>query len=68
MYLANPACNTESLLVNAGETLGCATTMLNNSAAQLDPAQRKTALGISPIGMLGELAVNQALDHVAAKP
>jgi hypothetical protein len=42
--------------------------MLNNFAAQLNPAQRKTALGISPIGMLGELAVNQALDHVAAKP
>jgi hypothetical protein len=68
MYLANPACNAGSLLVNAGEPLGCATTMLNNFAAQLDPAQRKTALGISPIGMLGELAVNQVLDHVAAKP
>jgi hypothetical protein len=41
--------------------------MLNNFAATLDPAHRKTALGIAQILMLSELAVNQALDHVELK-
>ncbi|MFW9079491.1 DUF6124 family protein [Pseudomonas sp. P2757] len=67
MYLANPAYNTESLLANASETLGSASEMLNNFAAVLDPAHRKTALGIGQLVMLGELAVNQALDHVEPK-
>ncbi|ANI53878.1 DUF6124 family protein [Pseudomonas glycinae] len=67
MYLANPAYNTESLLANASESLGSASEMLNNFAATLDPAHRKTALGIAQILMLGELAVNQALDHVELK-
>ena len=64
MYLANPAYDTESLLANASETLGSATTMLNNFAALLDTSHRKTALGIAQVVMLGELAVNQALDKV----
>ncbi|MFJ2710267.1 DUF6124 family protein [Pseudomonas sp. NPDC087346] len=64
MYLANPKCDTESLLANASETLGSATTMLNDFAALLDNSHRKTALGIAQIVMLSELAVNQALDNV----
>ena len=64
MYLANPKYNTESLLANASETLGSASEMLNNFAAMLDTSHRKTALGIAQVVMLGELAVNQALDHV----
>ncbi|UQS13666.1 DUF6124 family protein [Pseudomonas sp. HS6] len=64
MYFANPAYNTESLLANASETLGSASEMLNNFAASLTPADRKTAIGIAQLVMLGELAVNQALDHV----
>ncbi|RON79681.1 DUF6124 family protein [Pseudomonas fluorescens] len=64
MYLANPKYDTESLLANASETLGSATTMLNNFAALLDTSHRKTALGIAQVVMLGELAVNQALDKV----
>ena len=67
MYLSNPTYNTESLLANASESLGSASEMLNNFAATLDPAHRKTALGIAQILMLGELAVNQALDHVELK-
>jgi hypothetical protein len=58
------AYDTESLLANASETLGSATTMLNNFAALLDTSHRKTALGIAQVVMLGELAVNQALDKV----
>lgn len=64
MYLANPKYNTESLLVNASETLGSASEMLNNFAATLDTSRRKTALGIAQVVMVAELAVNQALDHV----
>jgi hypothetical protein len=67
MYLANPRYNTESLLANASETLGSASVMLINFAASLETSQRKTALGIAQVVMLGELAVNQALDHVELK-
>ena len=67
MYLANPKYDTESLLANASETLGSASEMLNNFAAMLDTSHRKTALGIAQVVMLGELAVNQALDHVELK-
>ncbi|MFJ2463280.1 DUF6124 family protein [Pseudomonas sp. NPDC087615] len=67
MYFANPKYNTESLLANASETLGSASEMLNNFAAMLDTSHRKTALGIAQVVMLGELAVNQALDHIELK-
>nr|WP_150648567.1 DUF6124 family protein [Pseudomonas fluorescens] len=67
MYFANPRYDTESLLANASETLGSASEMLNNFAAALDPAHRKTALGIAQVVMLGEWAVNQALDNVELK-
>ena len=64
MFLANPAYDTESLLANASESLGSATTMLNDFAAVLNTSHRKTLLGIAQVVMLGELAVNQALDNV----
>jgi hypothetical protein len=67
MFLANPKYDTESLLVNASESLGSATTMLSNLAALLDNSNRKTLLGITQVVMLGELAVNQALDKVELK-
>ena len=64
MYLANPKYDSESLLANASETLGSASEMLINFAAMLDTSHRKTALGIAQVVMLGEIAVNQALDNV----
>ena len=64
MYLANPKYDTESLLANASETLGSATTMLNNFAALLDTSHRKTALGIAQIVMVAEMAVNRVLDRL----
>ncbi|WP_426201149.1 DUF6124 family protein [Pseudomonas sp. TWP3-1] len=67
MFIANTAYDTESLLANASESLGSAGEMLHNFAAVLDPAHRKTALGIAQVVMLGELAVNQALDNVEVK-
>ncbi|WP_419186757.1 DUF6124 family protein, partial [Pseudomonas fluorescens] len=50
------------------ETLGSASEMLMNFAASLETSQRKTALGIAQVVMLGELAVNQALDHIELQP
>ena len=61
---ANPKYDTESLLANASESLGSATTMLYDFAALLDNPRRKTLLGIAQVVMLGEIAVNQALDKV----
>ena len=64
MFMVNPGTDTESLLVNASESLGSATTMLYDFAALLDNPRRKTLLGIAQVVMLGEIAVNQALDKV----
>ncbi|HEX4552269.1 DUF6124 family protein [Pseudomonas sp.] len=64
MFLVNPATDTESLLVNASESLGSASVMLGELAALLEGSRRKTLLGIAQVVMLGELAVNQALDKV----
>ncbi len=64
MYFANPKADTESLLANASESLSSATVMLGDFAALLEGSHRKTLLGIAQVVMLGELAVNQALDNV----
>jgi hypothetical protein len=64
MFFANPKADTESLLANASESLSSATVMLGDFAALLDGTHRKTLLGIAQVVMLGELAVNQALDNV----
>jgi hypothetical protein len=67
MFLANSAYDSESLLANASESLGSIAEMLNNFAAILEPAHRKTALGIAQVVMVAGLAVNQALDNVEIK-
>ena len=64
MFLVNPKTYTESLLVNASESLGSASVMLGDFASLLDGTHRKTLLGIAQVVMLGDLAVNQALDKV----
>ena len=64
MFLINPESDTESLLVNACESLASASVMLGDFAALLQGTQRKTILGIAQVVMLGELAVNRALDNV----
>ncbi len=67
MFLANPKYDTESLLANASELISSAATMLSNLAALLENSHRRTLLGITQVIMLGELAVNQALDKVELK-
>ncbi|MCU1774270.1 DUF6124 family protein [Pseudomonas sp. 13B_3.2_Bac1] len=64
MFLVNPDTDTESLLANACESLASATVMLGDVAALVEGPMRKTLLGIAQVVMLGELAVNRALDRV----
>ena len=54
----------EFLLANACESLASATVMFGDFAALLEGTHRKTLLGIAQVVMLGELAVNKALDNV----
>ncbi|MGU9850520.1 DUF6124 family protein [Pseudomonas koreensis] len=67
MFLVNPQTDTESLLANACESLASATVMLGDFAGTLEGPSRNTALGIAQVVMLGELAVNQALDNVVPR-
>ncbi|MCP1488989.1 hypothetical protein J3D48_005302 [Pseudomonas fluorescens] len=64
MFLVNPKADTESLLANVSESLASATVMLGDFAALLGGTHRETLLGIAQVVMLGELAVNEALDNV----
>lgn len=52
------------MLVNACESLASATVMLGDFAGMLEGSRRNTLLGIAQVVMLGELAVNKALDNV----
>ncbi|MFJ4247007.1 DUF6124 family protein [Pseudomonas sp. NPDC089741] len=67
MFRVNPQTDTESLLANACESLASATVMLGDFAGALEGPSRNTLLGIAQVVMLGELAVNQALDNVMPK-
>ncbi|GGK34214.1 hypothetical protein SAMN04490189_5598 [Pseudomonas koreensis] len=67
MFMVNPQTDTESLLANACESLASVTVMLGDFAGTLEGPSRNTALGIAQVVMLGELAVNQALDNVVPK-
>jgi hypothetical protein len=64
MFLLNPETDTESLLVNASESLASASIMLGDVAGLVDGPIRRTLLGIAQVVMLRELAVNRALDRV----
>lgn len=64
LYMANPQSATEPLLVDACETLGSASVMLNDFAAVLEGPHRKTLQGIAQVVMVAEMAVNQVLDKL----
>ena len=64
LFMVNPQSDTETLLVNACESLASATVMLGDFAGMLEGPNRNTLLGIAQVVMLGELAVNKALDNV----
>jgi uncharacterized protein with von Willebrand factor type A (vWA) domain len=64
MFVISPDIDTETLLAHACESLASASVMANDFAAFLEGSQRNTLLGIAQVIMLGELAVNRALDNL----
>jgi len=64
MFVINPELDTETLLVHACESLASANVMAGDLAGTLEGPSRNALLGIAQIIMLGELAVNRALDRL----
>ena len=62
MFVIAPDIDTETLLAHACESLASASVMASDFAGFLEGSQRNTLLGIAQVIMLGELAVNRALD------
>lgn len=64
IFLIAPDISTETLLAHACESLASASVMTSDFATFLEGSQRSTVLGIAQVIMLGELAVNRALDNL----
>ena len=64
MFSISPGINNETLLAHACESLASASVMANDLAGFLEGTHRNTLLGIAQVIMLGELAVNRALDRL----
>ncbi|MDR9754790.1 DUF6124 family protein [Pseudomonas sp. SZMC_28357] len=64
LFMIAPGINNETLLVQACESLASASVMASDFADQLQGPQRNTMLALQQIIMLGELAVNRALDNI----
>ncbi|MDR6608712.1 DUF6124 family protein [Pseudomonas synxantha] len=64
MFIVNPELSTETLLVHACESLASANVMANDLVDHLQGTSRNALLGIAQVIMLGELAVNRALDQL----
>ena len=64
MFVVNPELDMETLLVHACESLASANVMASDLAAALQGTSRNALLGIAQVIMLGELAVNRALDRL----
>ncbi|MCP1495685.1 hypothetical protein J2Y86_000392 [Pseudomonas migulae] len=64
MFTVNPELDTETLLAHACESLASANVMTMDLADHVDGPSRNTLLGIAQVIMLGELAVNRALDRL----
>jgi hypothetical protein len=64
MFVIAPGINTETLLAHACESLASASIMASDLAGFLESPHRNSLLGIAQIIMLGELAVNRALDNL----
>ena len=64
MFLIAPDINTETLLAHTCESLASASIMASDLAGFLQSPHRNALLGIAQIIMLGELAVNRALDNL----
>ncbi|KAB0506877.1 DUF6124 family protein [Pseudomonas moorei] len=64
MFIVNPELDVESLLAHACESLASANVMTLDLADRTEGTSRNTLLGIAQVIMLGELAVNRALDRI----
>ncbi|EJL96074.1 hypothetical protein PMI19_05305 [Pseudomonas sp. GM16] len=64
MYAVTADNKTEELLVDASATLASAKTIAQNVSSLLPASQRHALAGIAQLIMLGELAVNRALDNL----
>lgn len=60
--------NTETLLVNASETLSSLNALTCNLAFDLDTSQRAIMLGVQQMAELGQLLVDRALEQVSPSP
>lgn len=65
LFTVNLHQNTETLLVNASETLSSLNALTCNLAFDLDTSQRAIMLGIQQMAELGQLLVDQALEQVS---
>ena len=65
LFTVTPHQNTETLLVNASETLSSLNALTCNLAFDLDTSQRAIMLGIQQLVELGQLLVDRALEHVS---
>ncbi|MHC8287878.1 DUF6124 family protein [Pseudomonas sp. XS1P51] len=64
MFIVNPELDTETLLAHACESLASANVMAMDLADHMEGPSRNSLLGIAQVIMLGELAVNRALDQL----
>ena len=64
LFIVNPELDTETLLAHACESLASANVMTMDLADHMDGPSRHSLLGIAQVIMLGELAVNRALDQL----
>ncbi|PJK35995.1 hypothetical protein CWC48_12575 [Pseudomonas sp. S10E 269] len=65
LLTVNPHENTETLLVNASETLSSLNALTCNFAFDLDTSQRAIMLGIQQMAELGQLLVDRALEQIS---
>ncbi|AZE86356.1 hypothetical protein C4J98_4991 [Pseudomonas orientalis] len=68
LFTVDPYQNTETLLVNASETLSSLNALSCNLAFDLDTSQRAIMLGIQQMAELGQLLVDRALEQVSPSP
>lgn len=68
LFTVNPHENTETLLVNASETLSSLNALTCNLAFDLDASQRAVMLGIQQMAELGQLLVDRALEQISPSP
>ncbi|KTC64131.1 hypothetical protein AO262_25770 [Pseudomonas fluorescens ABAC62] len=65
LFTVNPHQDTETLLVNASETLSSLNAMTCNLSFDLDTSQRAIMLGLQQMVEVGQLLVDRALEQVS---